>query len=134
VQGDGDETQGHFSPDGKWIAYTSDESGHSEIYVRSTGNVPGRWQISTDGGTNARWITPGEIFYLKSGRMMAVAVKTEPVFSVGKPEVLFEHNVADYDVAHDGRIIISEGPDASRATGQMNVVINWFEDVKSRMR
>jgi hypothetical protein len=65
---------------------------------------------------------------------MAVAVKTEPVFSAGTPEVLFEHNIAGYDVARDGRIIISEGPDPSHATGQMNVVINWFEDVKSRMR
>jgi hypothetical protein len=65
---------------------------------------------------------------------MAVTVKTDPVFSVGAPQVLFDHHIADYDVAHDGRILISEGPDPSRATGQMNVVINWFEDVKSRMR
>jgi len=134
VQGDWDETQGHFSPDGKWIAYTSDESGRHEIYVRSTGNVPGRWQISTDGGSDARWITPGEILYLKSGKMMAASVKTEPVFSVGTPEVLFDHNIAAYDVARDGRILIIEGPDPSQASGRMNVVINWFEDVKSRMR
>jgi len=134
VQGDSDETQGHFSPDGKWIAYTSDESGRHEIYVRSTGNVPGRWQISTDGGSDARWITPGEILYLKSGKMMAASVKTEPVFSVGTPEVLFDRNIAAYDVARDGRILIIEGPDPSQASGRMNVVINWFEDVKSRMR
>jgi Tol biopolymer transport system component len=134
VQGDGDETQGHFSPDGKWIVYTSDESGRREVYVRSTENAPGRWQISTDGGSSPRWVTPGEILYLNSGKVMAVAIRTGPGFSVGTPEVLFEHNIADYDVAHDGRIIISEGPDPSRATGQMNVVINWFEDVKSRLR
>jgi len=134
VQGDADEAQGHFSPDGKWIAYTSDESGRNEIYVRATGNVPGRWQISTDGGSDPRWVTPGEILYLKSGRMMAVAVKTEPHFSAGTPQLLFEHNIADYDVARDGRFIISEGPDPSHATGQMNVVIHWFEDVKSRMQ
>jgi len=134
VQGDGDEMQGHFSPDGQWIVYTSDESGRHEIYVRSTGSVPGRWQISTDGGSNARWMTPGEILYLKSGKMMAASVKTEPVFSVGTPEVLFDHNIAAYDVARDGRILIIEGPDPSQASGRMNVVINWFEDVKSRMR
>jgi len=134
VQGDADETQAYFSPDGKWIVYTSDEAGRKEIYVRATGNLPGRWQISTDGGSDPRWVTPGEILYLKSGRMMAVAVKTEPQFSAGMPQVLFERNIADYDVAPDGRIILSEGPDPIRATGQMNVVIHWFEDVKSRMR
>ena len=134
VQGDSDESHCDFSPDGKWIVYTSDESGRNEIYVRATGNVPGRWQISTDGGSDPRWVAPGEILYLKSGRMMAVAVKTEPQFSAGIPQVLFEHNIADYDVARDGRIIISEGPDPSQATGQMNVVINWFEDVKARMQ
>jgi serine/threonine-protein kinase len=134
VRGDADETQGHFSPDGKWIVYSSDESGQREVYARSTENVPGRWQISTDGGTNARWVTPGEIVYLKSDKLMAVAVKTAPVFSAGTPQVLFEHNIADYDVARDGRIVISEGADPSQAKGQLNVVINWFEDVKSRMR
>jgi hypothetical protein len=134
VQGDSDEADGHFSPDGKWIVYTSDESGRREIYVRPTGSVAGRWQISTDGGSNARWITPGEILYLKTGKMMAVSVKTEPVFAAGTPEVLFDHNIAAYDVARDGRIVISEGADPSQAKGQMNVVINWFEDVKSRMR
>jgi hypothetical protein len=96
--------------------------------------VPGRWQISTDGGINARWIKPDEIVYLKTGRMTAVSVKTEPAFTVGTPEVLFEHNIDGYDVARDGRIVISEGADPSQASGQMNVVINWFEDVKSRMQ
>jgi Tol biopolymer transport system component len=134
VQGDADESQGHFSPDGKWIAYTSDESGRQEVYVRSTGSIPGRWQISTEGGRYPRWITPGEILYLNSGKMMAASITTEPRFSIGAPRALFEHNIADYDIAHDGRIVIAEGPDPSRATGQMNVVINWFEDVKSRMR
>jgi serine/threonine-protein kinase len=134
VQGDSDETEGRFSPDGKWMVYTSDESGRREIYVRSTGSVPGRWQISTDGGSIARWITPSEIVYLKTGKMMAVSVKTEPAFTFGTPEVLFEHNIAEYDVSRDGRFLISDGPDPSQASGQMNVVINWFEDVKSRMR
>jgi eukaryotic-like serine/threonine-protein kinase len=134
VQGDADETEGLFSPDGKWIVYTSDESGRREIYVRSTSGTPGRWQISTDGGSNAKWITPGEILYLKPGKMMTVSVKTEPAFTAGTPELLFEHNIAAYDVARDGRILITEGPDPSKASGQMNVVINWFEDVKARMR
>jgi Tol biopolymer transport system component len=84
------ETQGRFSPDAHWVAYASDDSGRSEIYVRpfppdvSRG---GRWQVSSAGGSQPRWRGDGkELFYLAPDRkLMAVEIRTEPAFQRGTP-------------------------------------------------
>jgi predicted Ser/Thr protein kinase len=127
-----DEDPNAFSPDGRWIAYTSDESGRDEIYVRAKDGTGGRWQVSNEGGTEARWVVPDEIVYMNGPRLMRVAVKTEPRFSVGTPELLFARNLADFDITREGRILVVEGPDAAQSTGQLNVVVNWFEDLRKR--
>lgn len=132
VQSEADETQGTYSPDSKWIAYTSDESGRDEVYVRPAGGTSGRWQISTEGGNNPRWIREEEIVYQTGGALMKVAVKSSPSFAAAPPQLLLERNLADYDLARDGRILIVEGPDTSKSTGQLNVVVNWFEEVRAR--
>jgi Tol biopolymer transport system component len=129
------EDQGQFSPDGHWVAYTSNESGLSEIYVIPFPPSPGggRWRISKDGGVMPRWRRDGkELFYISSdSQMMAVDVTTNAVFKSGNPHALFQTDIVDtgirtgpmsWDIAPDGRfLIISEtSTDAS-----ITVVLNW---------
>ena len=137
-----DEWFAQFSPDGKWIAYTSDESGRREVYVQgfAPDRIPaaavGKWQISTAGGEKPRWRPDGtELYYLASDRkLMAVPVKIGPTFEPGVAVPLFETNVTGvipYDVGTDGRFLIntiSEGgsPSASPAT----VILNWQAGLK----
>src|SRR5262249_13148285 len=85
------ETQGQCSPNGRWIAYTSDESGQAQIYVQSFPTGGGKYQVSTGAGTQAKWRRDGkEIFYIGAdGKMMAVNVKTEGKFEADTPRALF---------------------------------------------
>jgi len=116
-----DETFGQFSPNGRWVAYSSDESGRREVYVRgfSSDHVPaaavGQWQISSDGGDKPRWAADGkELFYIASdGRMTVVPVKGDSAFGPGVPVPLFETRVAGfapYDIAPDGRFLMNTMP------------------------
>ncbi|MDR3722704.1 MAG: protein kinase [Candidatus Acidoferrales bacterium] len=85
------ESAPEFSPDGRWLAYVSDESGRFEIYVQPYPGPGGKWQISTDGGTEPVWNRNGrELFYRSGDKMMAAAVATQPSFFAGKPRMLFE--------------------------------------------
>ena len=128
VRSEADEFATAFSPDGRFIVYQSDESGRYEIYVRPvSGN--GRWQISTEGGREARWALQNEITYLGPSHMMAAAVKAEPSFSVGIPQPLLEGSFATYDITRDGRIL-AIGSQAAAAPGRLNVVVNWFEEIR----
>jgi eukaryotic-like serine/threonine-protein kinase len=80
-----------FSPDGRWLAYVSDESDRWEIYVQPYPGPGGKWQISTDGGTEPVWNPNGrELFYRSGDKMMAVDIATQPGFAAGRPRVLFE--------------------------------------------
>jgi predicted Ser/Thr protein kinase len=127
-----DESPGALSPDGRWIAYHSDESGRDEVYVRPKDRSAGRWQISNEGGTEPHWVRQDEIAYMNGTKLMVVAVKTDPKFSAATPQLLFERNLADFDMARDGRILIVEGPDPSLSTGRLNVVVNWFDEIRKR--
>ena len=99
LQGDFNESQGQFSPDGRWIAYVSDESGGQQVYVQSFPTPTGQRQISTEGGTQPRWRRDGkELFYLAPDRkLMAVTVKTGATFEADAPRAMFqtELNVAE---------------------------------------
>lgn len=130
-----------FSPDGRWLAYVSDESGRAEVYVRPVSGQGEKWQVSTAGGTEPAWVLNGrELFYRdQSGRkMMVVDVTLQPSFAAGKPRVLFEDpymgqiNGRNYDVAPDGQRFLMVQPSEQPAT-QVNVVLNWFEDLKRRV-
>src|SRR5205085_4895680 len=120
------------SPDGRFVVYTSDESGQYEIYVRPIDSA-GRWQISTSGGHNPRWALANEILYQSGTNLMSASVSTSPSFTASPPVVLLKRNISDYDVAHDGRMVVADAPDASQTAGQLNVVINWFEDLKAKL-
>jgi len=130
-----------FSPDGRWLAYASDESGQFEIYVQPYPGQGGKRQVSTDGGTEPVWNPRGrELFYRNGNKMVAVEVTTQPSFSAGKPRVLFEGHymtvasIPDYDVSPDGQrfLMVKQDEQAASAT-QINIVQNWFEELKRRV-
>jgi len=140
----GRETAPRFSPDGHWIAYDSDETGRHEIFVRPYPGPGAPSPISTDGGTEPVW-NPNrgelELFYRNGNKMMAVEIKTQPAFLASKPRVLFERayvltprSFPDYDVSPDGqRFLMLKATEQSQVPEQINVVLNWFEDLKRRV-
>ncbi len=120
------------SPNGKWIAYSADESGTQEIYVQSFPPTGGRWQISTDGGIEPSWNTNGkELFYLHGTKLMSVEVKTEgDRFEQGTPRVLFEAPFGNmlrnaYAVAPDGQRFLVNARFEGTDSLPMTVVLNW---------
>jgi eukaryotic-like serine/threonine-protein kinase len=135
-----DERGASFSRDGRWLAYTSNESARDEIYVRPFPGPGPKWQISTGGGSEPVWARNGEeLFYRSGDKMMAVAVSTTPPFQVQKPRVLFEGEYArpdpmtSYDVTPDGRFVMVRGETQSSAPSPLHVVLNWFEELKARV-
>jgi eukaryotic-like serine/threonine-protein kinase len=129
-----------FSPDGRWLAYVSDETGRSEVYVQPYPGPGGRWQISADDGAEPEWNPNGrELFYRSGRKMMAVDIATQPGFTAGKPRVLFEGDYLptplqfpNYDVSQDGQRFLMLKPSEQEAAAptQINVVLNWFEELK----
>jgi eukaryotic-like serine/threonine-protein kinase len=137
-----DEAVPQFSPDGRWLAYISNETGRHEVYVQSYPGPGGKWQVSTEGGTEPAWNRNGrELFYRSGDKMMSVDVTTQPSFSVGKSRMLFEGQYAptpypgtNYDVSPDGqRFLMVKPGEQEAATTQINVVLNWFEELKRRV-
>ena len=125
---------GRLSPDGNWLAYAS----QSQIWVRPYPNVDAnRWRVSSDNGRYPRWSSDSRtIFYQSERGMMAVAVRTSPSFSHDAPALLFTGPyVEDYDLARDGRfLMVKEPPNPPPADNRMIVVLNWFADLKARLR
>jgi serine/threonine protein kinase len=129
-----------ISPDGRWLAYSSDESGRLEVYVRPFPDGRGKWLISTEGGREPLWARDGEeLFYRTGGKLMTVAIETESSFVAGKPRLLFEWEFdsremtpfgsPNYDVSPDGRFLMIK-PDPSPPSAQINFILNWFEELK----
>ena len=137
------ETSPRFSPDGRWLAYYSNESGRYEIYVQPYPGPGGKWQISTEGGTEPVWNPNGrELFYRSGDKMMAVDIATQPGFTAGKPRMLFEGRyetapfpIANYDVSPDGQrfLMLKASETGGAAPTQINVVLNWFEELKRKV-
>lgn len=123
------ESQGRFSPNGRWMAYYSAESGKGQVYVQSFPLSGAKWQISTNGGTNPRWRRDGkELFYLASDqKLMAVAVNGEGTFQADVPKALFQTREVvgryRYAVTADGQRFLVNTPEAS--TAPITVVLNW---------
>ena len=136
------ETAPRFSPDAHFIAYASDESGRYEICVRPYPGPAGKWQISTEGGTEPVWNPKGrELFYRSGSKMMAVEVTTQETFSAGKPKMLFEgtyvptpRSFPDYDISPDGqRFLMLKANEQVQAPTQIDVVVNWTEELKQKI-
>ena len=124
-----------FSPDGKWIAYASNESGRGEVYVTSFPGAQGKWQISNAGGEQPKWRSDGkELFYLApDGKMMAVPITEGANFDAGTPVALFQANPRQmiatserfvYDVSKDGQRFLINTELKSGLT-PMSVVVDW---------
>jgi eukaryotic-like serine/threonine-protein kinase len=139
------ERNGEISPDGRWLAYESDESGREEIYVRPFPDTDsGRWQVSTGGGTRPLWARSSkELFYLgPSAAMMSASVEGGSTFRAGNPTRLFEGpyfmsaNAAGrtYDVSPDGQrfLMIKVGGASGETAAPTSIVVveHWFEELK----
>jgi dipeptidyl aminopeptidase/acylaminoacyl peptidase len=130
-----------FSSDGHWIAYVSDKSGRNEIYERPVQGVGEEWTISTDGGTEPVWARNAPLlFYRQDDAMMVVDVVTTPTVSAGKPRRLFEKRFQrspsfwpNYDVTPDGKRLLMIKRTEQAPPTQINVVLNWFEELKQRV-
>ncbi|MBI4472178.1 MAG: PD40 domain-containing protein [Acidobacteria bacterium] len=131
-----------FSPDGRWVAYMSAESGRPEVFVAPYPGPGPKSQVSIDGGATPRWSRDGrELFFMNGTRLMAAAVETRPSFKVSNtPKVLFDYpgylDTAQYDVSPDGRrfLMTKNAPvqPGQQQAGQIHVVLNWFEELRRR--
>jgi Tol biopolymer transport system component len=132
------ERQGSLSPDGHWMAYSSNESGRSDIYVEPVSGAGGRWKISADGGEQPRWVRNGrEILYRNGTKLMSVPVAVTPVFRAGRPLELFDRkfdrggSVGGYDVSPDGQMLVMTRSAHPNPT-EIRIVMGWpFEANKS---
>ena len=138
-----EEENAAVSPDGRWLAYESNESGQLEVYVRPFPKIDsGRWQVSTGGGTQPVWARNGrELFYRSGDAVMSVPVETSASFVARNPVVVFKGQYApslggrNYDVSPDGRrfLMLKVGPTAASAQNppaRFTVVENWTEELK----
>jgi Tol biopolymer transport system component/predicted Ser/Thr protein kinase len=137
LQTEAGEMGGQISPNGRWMAYSSNESGSYEVYVRPFPPAPGKWQVSRDGGSQPRWRSDGkELFYLSTDRkLMAVDIKTDqPAFEAGIPSALFGTHVSNvegsnpwsqYAATADGRHFLVNRLVAGAAPSPITVLVNW---------
>jgi eukaryotic-like serine/threonine-protein kinase len=131
------ETHGRFSPDGKWVAYTSDESGRDDVYVQSFPVGGPKVRISSKGGDFARWRRDGkELFYAApDSTLMEVPIQVvanSPDFLEPKPLFKITGRVSSYDVASDGQRILALPAADDNAGPSMTVVVNWPTLLKNR--
>jgi Tol biopolymer transport system component len=152
------ESEPQISPDGRYLAYQSDESGKGEIYVRSFPDVnKGKWQVSSNGGGSPRWSPDGrELFYRSGDATMAVDVETDPTFKRGNPKILFKGTyrssqllkgtTTPWDISPDGKKFLmikpsgapeggttAEKPATAPPRPKINIVVNWFEELKQKV-
>jgi hypothetical protein len=132
------EHSGALSPDGRWIAYTSNETQSYQIYVQPFPPGGGKWQITTDGGVDVHWSRDGrELFYREGSALMVVAIQTQPAFQAGKPKLLFEEHRTlfstvghTFDVSLDGKRLLLTGLGTGDQGHRVNVILHWVEEVR----
>jgi serine/threonine-protein kinase len=143
LDGDFAQLDPHVSPDGRWMAYQSDETGRFEIYVRPYPDVDaGRWLVSTSGGTSPRWSPDGrELFYYDGTSLVHVPVTAATGFVPGRPAPLFAVKPfggrlgPDYEAASDGQrfLFLLPGPVTPETSTGLIVVQNWTEELRQRI-
>jgi Tol biopolymer transport system component len=134
------EVQGRFSPDGRFVAYVSNESGRAEVYVRTFPDAGGKWQVSTGGGAQPRWRRDGkELFYVAPDRkLMSAEVNTGSGFATGVTTPLFQTQVSSYtapnryDVSADGQRFLVNSQVEETSQTPITVVLNWSSTLKKQ--
>jgi eukaryotic-like serine/threonine-protein kinase len=134
-------SNGQFSPDGRWVAYATNESGRWEIAVSPFPGPGGSWKISSAGGTEPRWRRDGkELYYIApDGKLMAVEVKAgtsfeageaRPLFATRRREPIWSADLFSYDVAADGQRFLVNTETTEAAAAPLTAVVNWAPGVK----
>jgi serine/threonine-protein kinase len=129
-----------ISPDGRYVAYISDESGREEIYLTRFPDGGGKWQVSVNGGTTPVWVMKtGELLFRNGDVIMIVPVATQPSLTLGQPRELFNANASrllvipgkkfDSDPA-GGRILAIQGVGEATVETGITVVENWFAEFR----
>ena len=139
LQTDYSESQAQISPDGRWIAYVSDESGSQEVYIQNFPSPGNKLQISTGGGSQPKWRRDGkELFYVSlDKKVMTVQLKGNSTLEPGIPLVLFQTQIAtwvearnQYVVSADGQRFFINTPLKQIASSPINVMVNWSTTLK----
>ena len=133
------EWAGRLSPDGRFMAYNSDESGRLEVYVQPFPGPGGKWLVSQQGGANAIWSRDGRsLFYRRGDEMLMVDVDTSAGFAVGKPVRLFAGRYRltgrDFDVSADGTRLVMMHNDDPRTTSRLGLLLDWWSAAGARSR
>ena len=122
-----------FSPNGRYVAYCSNETGRYEVYVRSFPDGERKWQVSSNRGGQPRWTRDGrELLYVEGNTLISVSVTTGGTFTVGPAQKLFRHPslrdiTPDYEISADGRILLPE-PVGEHRQRSIHLVENWFAE------
>jgi Tol biopolymer transport system component len=129
-----------FSPDGKWVAYASNEAGPWQVYVSPFPSASSKWQVSTEGGEEPRWRRDGkELFYLSGGKLMAVPVKTGTSFEAGPSVSLFQMHARQrisvmdafsYGVSADGQKFLINSTVEEGGSAPLSVILNWASEME----
>jgi tRNA A-37 threonylcarbamoyl transferase component Bud32 len=130
-----------LSPDGRWLAFVSDRSDRREVYVQAYPQATGRWQVSAEGGDEPVWASSSrEIFYRIGNRLMSVRIEPGQTFRATPPRLLFEGDyisgepTIDYDVQPgDKRFVMIRAAEATRPTTHINIVLNWAQELNTRV-
>jgi serine/threonine-protein kinase len=129
-----------LSPDGRWLAYNSDESGRFDVYVQAFGSSGSRSQVSTNGGSEPHFAPDGRaVYYQQSGQLVSVPIEPGPVFIPGRPAVLFSgaappaslDSRETYDVMPTGdRFVMMRPPEELGSLSEVRIVLNWFTELR----
>jgi serine/threonine-protein kinase len=135
---------GVVSPDGRWLAYASQEAGRDDIYIKPATGQGGKWQVSVDGGLVPVWAPDGKtVYYVREEAMMAVSIEAgETTITAGIPRKLFERppgrraerDLRTFDIAPDGkRFVLMRSANPGMGRRQINVVLNWSQELQLRV-
>lgn len=143
LQAPGNHWQPVFSPDGRYVAYESHESGRSEIFLKAFPAGEGKWQVSPNGGVTPRWDRSGtRLYYLQGDSLMEVDVSTKSTVVLGTPRMLFSGAEAHlrwyfwYDVSPDGRtfVAVRETLEDKTKLHSLRVVENWYAEFRDKQK